>query len=160
MHSYIIGNSGSGKSTLAQRLVQEGPVRHLDLDSFVWSEPAVRREHADALALLRAELDGAPAVVEGMYADLLGDLITPDDSLIWLDLPVDVCVAHCQARPFEGHKWDSAEAQDAFLPQLLDFVRGYPEREGELGRDAHQALFDRFAGAKERIVDGDLTSPG
>ncbi len=95
----------------------------------------------------------ATAVIEGCYADLVQALATEGDHFIWLDLSVDDCIANAKARPWEPHKWPSAEAQDAFLPNLLAFIATYPDSEGPTGRRAHAALFDAFVGTKEKHIE-------
>jgi len=151
MHVFIIGNSGSGKSTLAAHLSKHAGLRHVDLDTVAWDEPGVRRDVDASVEALRATLEG-PAVLEGMYVDIVEAAISPEDRLIWLDLPVESCLENCRARPHEPHKWPSAAAQDAFLPKLLDFVRGYDEREGPLGRSAAEHLFADFGGQTLRLT--------
>jgi len=152
MHTFIIGGSGAGKSSLAQRLAAAEDRQHIDLDPYAWADtPGQRRDTAAAAAAVRAAAAEQPAVIEGCYADLVAALIQPGDRLIWLDLPVERCVAHCRARPFEPHKWPSAAAQDAFLPKLLDFVRAYPTRDDDLGAAAHRTLFEGHTGPRQRL---------
>lgn len=150
-HIFILGNSGSGKSTLAERLCSlEGRV-HVDLDPYAWTETiGIRRDVSDAAAAIRATVSSDPAVIEGCYADLVEALATQDDHLIWLDVSAEVCTSNCKKRPFEPHKWESAEKQDEFLPRLLEFVGTYKTRTDCLGRNAHRETFERFTGTKER----------
>lgn len=151
MNIFIIGNSGAGKSTLAQHLATHHDRIHLELDGFAWTEAVGdRRDTADAVAAIRAKLGGRSAVVEGCYGDLVAALMEPVDLLVWLDLPVAVCVANCEQRPFEPHKWPTAEEQRAFLPKALAFVREYPTRTDDLGKAAHHSLFRAHSGPKSR----------
>jgi adenylate kinase family enzyme len=152
-HTFIVGNSGSGKSTLARRLSKEHGSAHVDLDRFAWTEVVgIRRELRASVEAVRKELGDRSAVIEGCYADLVEALATADDHLIFLDIPLQQCIAHCHARPFEPHKWPSAEAQDSFLPGLIEHVRSYPTRLDSLGWAAHDRLFQAFSGTKERIT--------
>lgn len=155
MNTFVHGCSGSGKSTLARRLAAEGGLVHVDLDAFAWEPeaPTTRRSAQASIDALRAHLDGRAAVIEGMYVDLIGMLITEADTLVFLDLPVSVCLAHCRARPHEPHKFATPEAQDGWLPQLLAFVEGWPTRAGPLGRADHVALFDAHLGPKRRETE-------
>ncbi|MEL6345499.1 MAG: shikimate kinase [Myxococcota bacterium] len=150
MHVFIMGNSGSGKTSLAKRIAAQEGRAHVDLDPFAWTEDRARRDPVDAVAEIWQMADGRPVVIEGCYADLVRAMIRPEDRLIWLDVPVDVCVARCQSRPFEPHKWASPAEQDAFLPDLIAFVRTYPVREDDLGRAAHLKLFMNHTGQKTR----------
>ncbi len=152
MRVAIIGNSGSGKSTLAKQFA--APV--LDLDTVYWQrgKTAVQRNPEEAAeevrAFCRAHGDWA---IEGCYASLIGVALEFTPELILLDPGVDVCIAHCEARPWEPHKYASKEEQDKHLAFLLEWVRGYYTRDGEMSHRSHEALFNAYAGPKRRIVE-------
>lgn len=148
---FVIGNSGSGKSTLARRLASRLQRAHIDLDGFAFLDQiGTRRPVADSLAQLEAIEGFDRAVIEGCYADLVGAAAAPEDHLVWLDLSVSDCTANAEGRPWEPHKWPSREQQDAFLPNLLEFIARYPEDVAPTGRPAHAALYDSFPGTRER----------
>ena len=92
-------------------------------------------------------------VVEGCYADLLRGLSADADLLVFLNPGVEACVRHCRDRPFEPHKYDTAEAQDANLAMLIEWVRGYESRDGPMSLAGHRALFDAFEGEKRELTD-------
>ena len=153
LHIAILGNSGSGKSTLAQQLAHTHSLASLDLDTiaFLPGQEAVPRDPAEAAALVRDFCTRHAAqgwVMEGCYATLIDHALAFSPVLVWLDPGTDVCVAHCQARPWEPHKYPSKEAQDRNLAMLIEWVRGHDTREGELGRAAHAALFAGYAGPR------------
>ena len=154
MRYLVFGNSGAGKSTLARRLAAQYDLAHLDLDTIAWKPVgSTNRRPLDEVRTHLAHFMAQHAnwVIEGCYADLLALLVDRADALRFLDPPVEVCVAHCRQRPFEPHKYASPAEQDANLPMLVEWVRGYPTREGPLGRPAHEALFQAFGGDKERV---------
>lgn len=157
MHRIVImGNSGAGKSTLAGRLARSENLAHLDLDTLAWlpEAPPRRAPHAESFAKIRAFVDASSDwVIDGCYSDLLAEAIRDCTLLLFLDPGIEVCLAHCRARPWEPHKYESAEAQDANLPMLLDWVRGYETRTDEFSRASHVELFDAFAGEKRRFTD-------
>lgn len=151
----IFGNSGAGKSTLATRLAADHGVRHLDLDELAWqpTQPPERVPLEIAGRKIRdftAQFDSW--VVEGCYADLLELLLPEATELVFLDPPVAICQDHARRRPWEPHKYPSKEAQDANLEMLLQWIAAYPERDGPLGRRAHESLFQAFGGKKRRFV--------
>lgn len=154
MRILLFGNSGSGKSTLAQKIAAEHGLKHLDLDSLVW-EPqkvAVLRS-ADAIQQdLQAFLANHERwVVEGCYGEWVS-FATPFCTALWFLNPgVEKCIDHCLKRPWEPHKYESKEAQDAMLPGLLAWVRGYYEREDDWSLAAHRRIFDGFAGEKSEL---------
>jgi len=150
----IFGNSGAGKSTLARQLASRRGLAHFDLDTVAWlpDTPPARTPLGDALTTLRDFLNEHPEwVVEGCYADLLGAALAAADGAVFLDLPVALCQAHARARPWEPHKYDSPEAQDANLAMLLDWIADYPRRRDEFSHRAHEALFEAFRGPKLRL---------
>jgi len=101
MRVLIFGNSGSGKTTLALALAREHGLAHLALDQLAWSAPAVRRPLEESAAQVRCFLGAHDAwVVEGCYGDLL-ELVLPSATEVrFLNPGIDVCVAHCRARPW------------------------------------------------------------
>ena len=159
LHIAILGHSGAGKSTLARwlarRLGNDGdPLPHLDLDTIAWlpGQIAVARPADEAAALVRAWCAAHPrGILEGCYGSLVRVAISAGAHLIWLDPDLEQCLAHCRARPFEPHKYPTAEDQHALLPMLLDWVQSYPTREGELGRADHQRCFDECERPKIRL---------
>jgi adenylate kinase family enzyme len=84
----VVGNTGAGKTHLARRLARRLGVPHVELDALQhlpgWTEASVEQFQAG----LRARLDAAPDgwVVDGNYADEVGDLLQPD-LVVWVDPP-------------------------------------------------------------------------
>lgn len=155
MRWLIIGNSGSGKSTLARRLGDTHQLPVLDLDTvyFKRDAPGVPRPLAEVMQdveAFAASNDGW--VIEGCYGDVAQGMQHHEPNLVFLDVPVEECVAHCRTRPFEAHKFETPQAQAAQLEFLVDWVRAYPERAGPLGRRAHQAVLDAHPGPRFRIT--------
>lgn len=151
----IFGNSGAGKSTLAARLAGESSLAHLDLDILAWLPvtPPRRAPLADSTAAIHAFMDSHDAwIIEGCYADLLDVAATRCTKMIFLNPGIDVCIAHCRARPWEPHKYETKAAQDANLEMLVDWVRAYATRDDEFSLTAHRAIFDGFTGDKSELT--------
>lgn len=87
-------------------------------------------------------------MVEGCYADLAAVALEHGPCLVFLNPGVDACVRHCVARPWEPHKYATKEEQEANLPMLLEWVRGYETRGDECSLAAHRALFEAYGGPK------------
>ncbi len=150
----IVGNSGSGKTTLARALTREHGLAHLDLDTLAWlpTEPPTRRDLADsAQEIRRFTARHDTWVIEGCYADLARLLQADATELIFLNTGVEACERHCRARPWEPHKYANAEAQDANMAMLLDWVRSYPTRDDSCSLTAHRALYEAFDGPKREV---------
>jgi adenylate kinase family enzyme len=154
-HVVILGNSGSGKSTLARSIAAVTGGAHLDLDTVAW-EPrqiAVPRHAADAQRDVRAFCaEHESWVVEGCYGTLVREVLSFRPRLLLLDPSVERCVANCRARSWEPHKYSSKEEQDSRLGSLIDWVREYETRTGELGRADHLACFRAYDGPKLRLT--------
>lgn len=150
----VFGNSGSGKSTLARALRDEG-LAHLDLDILAWlpSSPPERRPLEEAHTQIQHFVrENEEWVIEGCYADLL-ELVKPiATEAIFMNLPVHLCQENARNRPWEPHKYESKEEQDANLEMLLDWIAGYVDRSDALSYGAHSALFDSFQGKKQEMV--------
>lgn len=152
MRAAIIGNSGSGKSTLAKQFA--APT--LDLDTVYWERGkiAVQRDATEAAAEVRAFCQASEnCVVEGCYASLIEAALEFTPELILLDPGVDACIRNCEARPWEPHKYATKKEQDKHLAFLLEWVRGYYTRDGEMSLQIHEALYNAYTGPKRRIVE-------
>lgn len=154
----IFGNSGSGKSTLAKKLASENQLAHLDLDTLAWlaTTPPQRKSLVDsskAINLFTQSHDNW--VIEGCYSDLIELLINHSTSaaneIIYLDLPIDTCIENAGNRPWEPHKYASKQEQDANLSMLIDWIKAYETRTDSFSKNAHQKIFDAFAGKKRSI---------
>lgn len=155
MRIAIIGNSGSGKSTLARELVRAHDLVTLDLDTVAW-EPdkiAVPRDPRQALAQVRDFCaTKARWVVEGCYAGLIRAALPEASLLLFLEPGVQACVANCHSRPWEPHKFKSAQEQDRHFKLLLEWVEAYYQRNDDASLREHQALFNAFAGPKRKLT--------
>lgn len=151
MRTLIFGNSGSGKSTLASKLASEHGIPHLDLDSIVW-EPgkiAVQRNPKDIMASLVEFLSRHDAwVIEGCYGELVEAAAGHCTEMVFLNPGPEACLANNRRRPWEPHKYASADAQNAMLDNLQAWVAGYYQRQDAWSYQAHRRIFDAFEGVK------------
>lgn len=162
MRVAILGNSGSGKSSLAQAIAQATGCRVLDLDTIAWEAGAdavlrpVEDAQADVRRFCRLESDW---VIEGCYANLVAAALMFRPKLVFLNPGVDVCRANCRSRPWEPHKFASAQDQEANLQPLLAWLAEYDTREGDLSLHAHRACFDGYVGDKLELTSRPPLSP-
>jgi adenylate kinase family enzyme len=148
----IFGNSGSGKSTLARNLSVENAAVHLDLDTIAWqaTSPPTRTPLIESVDIINEFIMSTESwVIEGCYSDLLKIVIEQADEIIFLNLPVDSCIDNAKNRPWEPHKYDSPEAQNANLNMLINWISQYPQRADTFSQNAHNELFNSFSGKKE-----------
>ena len=157
----IFGNSGSGKSSLAKALSGLHGAAHLDLDLVAWEaeRPGVRAPFDESVRALLQFIEGADAwVIEGCYSGLLGVAAAHCTEMIFLNPGVAACVANCEARPWEPHKYPSREAQDANLRMLVEWVKEYETRDDEFSLREHRRLFDAHAGRKVEYTSNEEAS--
>ncbi|MBL8811448.1 MAG: hypothetical protein JNM43_14850 [Planctomycetaceae bacterium] len=157
MQVSILGNSGSGKSTLARTLADFCKARVLDLDTVAWEPGKIAVPRDPALACrdidqFIAESKLNAWVVEGCYGNLVQHTLLHLPLLIFLDPGVEQCLSHCRSRPFEPHKYRTAEEQNSMLPALLSWVQDYYTRSGEMSHQDHLQRFELYAGPKVRLA--------
>jgi len=149
MKTVLLGNAGAGKSTLSHKLLATEPAARLALDELAFSGSSERRPLADSIAAAESFIEANESwIVEGCYSDIVEPILKHADKLIFLNPGIDVCVRHCKARPWEPEKFESSEAQDSNLENLLAWVREYETRDDEYGLKQHRELFAAFKGNK------------
>jgi len=151
----IFGNSGSGKSTLAKKLCQTNGLSHLDLDLIAWlpTTPVQRKPIDESKQAIDAFITAHSSwVIEGCYSDLLELALPEATEIIFLNLPVDLCIVNAKQRPWEPQKYESKAAQDENLAMLIDWIAQYPIRKDVFSQASHEALFASFQGKKTQFT--------
>ena len=151
----IFGNSGSGKSTLAKELCSPGALAHLDLDTLAWkpvSPPERASLEASAKKIDEFLDSNQDWVIEGCYTDLLEMVVSKSTEVIFMNLPVEICKANARSRPWEPHKYESKEAQDANLEMLINWIAQYTVRNDSFSLASHEELYTKYAGKKKMYV--------
>ena len=97
-------------------------------------------------------------VIEGCYADLLKIAIPQSSKIIYLNLPVEVCISNAERRPWEPHKYESKAAQDVNLAMLTAWIAQYTIRDDTFSKSAHEALFDSYKGEKTMYTSNERYS--
>ncbi len=154
----IFGNSASGKSTLARTLANRDGLAHLDLDTIAWQAvtPPERMPIEESLKLIQQFIQAERQwVVEGCYGDLLELLLPYASELVFLNLPVALCVENAKNRPWEPHKYESQAAQDANLAMLIAWITQYETRDDAFSKAYHERLFTNFSGTKTMLTSNE-----
>jgi len=154
----IFGNSGSGKTTLAKEYTKKYAVAHLDLDILAWQDtnPPARAPLSESSSKINHFISNNENwVIEGCYADLLSFAVEHASNLIFLNPSIETCIANCNNRPWEPHKYKTEALQKHNLTILLEWIKQYPIREDEFSLQSHQAIFDSFTGSKVEYVSND-----
>jgi adenylate kinase family enzyme len=157
----IFGNSGSGKSTFAKKLRQSDGLAHLDLDTLAWQDtvPPERKPLIESKQELLTFIQSNESwVIDGGYVDLLEMAASSANEIIFLNLPVDDCIANAKNRPWEPHKYDSKQEQDANLEMLIGWIADYYERQDTFSMQKHREFYESFSGEKMMLTHHAKTS--
>ncbi len=120
----VIGCSGAGKSTFSRALQEKTglPLYHLDL---IWHKPdktTVSREEFDAALAEIVERDAW--ILDGNYGRTLEVRMRACDTVIFLDLPLEVCLKSIKERigqPRPDLPWQETELDPEFRAWVEDF---------------------------------------
>jgi adenylate kinase family enzyme len=154
----IFGNSGSGKSTLAKQISSSESLPHLDLDTLAWqaSAPPKRRPLNESMSEISYFVAQNKCwVIEGCYSDLLEAALRYSNELIFMNLPVEMCIENARKRPWESHKYKSKAAQDSNLDMLIGWISEYTKRVDTFSQAAHSSLYEQYAGNKRMVTSNE-----
>jgi adenylate kinase family enzyme len=91
----IAGTSGSGKTTVGRTLATQLDLQFVELDALNHGPNWAEATDEEFRGRVEAAIDRAPGgwVIDGNYGRKLGDLVLRHaDTLVWLDLPLYVCL--------------------------------------------------------------------
>lgn len=95
----IQGISGSGKTTLGRVLEQRMGIPHLETDALVHGPGWIETSDAELRALVEPLVLSEWWVIDGDYRRKLGTFVLEHaDTVVWLDLPLRVCLARLWTR--------------------------------------------------------------
>lgn len=154
----IFGNSGSGKSTLAKKLCVSANLSHLDLDTLAWKStlPPERKPLMESeLEISRFINTNEEWVIEGCYSDLLEMALPSSSEIVFMNLPIKLCIENAGKRPWEPHKYESKEAQDNNLEMLIGWISQYSERNDTFSEVAHKDLYEKYSGKKRAVTSNE-----
>lgn len=120
----IIGCPGAGKSTFARALAEKTglPLIHLDL---IWHKPDRTHISRDEFDLRLAEILAEDRwIIDGHYSRTLAPRFEACDTLFWLDLPLEECLAGVRARigqPRPDMPWQETKED----PEFTECVRAF-----------------------------------
>jgi hypothetical protein len=91
-------------------------------------------------------------VIEGCYVDLLEIAAPFSSEIVFMNLPVALCVENARKRPWEPHKYESKQAQDQNLNMLVNWISQYEDRTDTLSKVAHTRFYNDYSGRKTMIT--------
>jgi adenylate kinase family enzyme len=94
----VVGTSGSGKTTMARALAERLGVPHIELDALHWGPDWSPVDTDTFRARVRAAASADRWVCDGNYSAVRPIILERADTVVWLDLPLRVCLARVAAR--------------------------------------------------------------
>ena len=125
----IIGSGGAGKTTLGLAMSEclDIPVFHLD--RMYWQPGWVLSDHEDVRPHLEDVMARDTWIIDGNYGSSIEERIRRADTVIFLDMPVWVCVFGAVRRYFQyrgTHRPDMTEGNNERLTlDFLGWIFGY-----------------------------------
>ncbi|MBQ3256634.1 MAG: adenylate kinase [Oscillospiraceae bacterium] len=121
----VIGCPGSGKSTLAKALHEKTGLPLFHLDMLYWNEDKTTVSDEVFMERLSRVLAETCWIIDGNYASTLDLRMQFCDTALFLDYPVELCLAGIASRIGQARTdmpWVETEAD----PEFLEFVKSYP----------------------------------
>ena len=149
----VIGNPGSGKSTLASQLHKILIIPLFHLDQYFW-QPGWQRPDRDAFIKIHHQLcDGNEWIIEGMAARLFDYRAQQADVIIFLDIPLHVCLYRIFKRALFNFGKVCASSAKGCPEQLpsLEFLR-YVWNFNKQQKPEINALLKKYHGQKKIFV--------
>ena len=138
----VIGCPGSGKSTLSRELHSKTGISLYHLDMMYWNADKTTVEKSVFLGRLAAVLKKDEWIIDGNYSSTMDLRIAACDTVIFLDYPLDLCLAGIRERrgkPRSDMPWIETE-EDA---EFIEFIKSYNEKQKPKVLDLLQKYSDK-----------------
>ena len=149
----VIGCPGSGKSTFSKALHKATGIPLVHLDMLYWNTDKTTVEKAVFLERLSNALQEDRWIIDGNYASTMELRLQACDTVIFLDYPVEVCLAGIrerQGKPRSDMPWADREEDSEFLafvqdynaqnrPRVLELLRNHSDKTVFIFTDRSQA---------------------
>lgn len=122
----IIGCPGSGKSTFARAIAAKTGLPLYYLDMMYWNPDRTTKPKDEFRAALRETVALPEWIIDGNYGSTLEIRMEACDTVIFLDYPVEVCIAGVEERrgkPRPDMPWVETEPDLEFI----EFIKKYNE---------------------------------
>lgn len=122
----IIGCPGSGKSTFARAIAAKTGLPLYYLDMMYWNPDRTTKPKDEFRAALRETVELTEWIIDGNYGSTLEIRMDACDTVIFLDYPVEVCIAGVEERrgkPRPDMPWVETEPDLEFI----EFIQKYNE---------------------------------
>lgn len=150
----ILGNSGSGKTWLANKLYGRTgfPVTHLD--NLFWEPGGFDRKRSpeSVEALIQKSLTSDSWIVEGVFGELVQPFIPDATTLIWLDIPWEICQERLKNRATKNRIHHDRIQSEKNLRNLMEWASEYYSRNDLRSHRGHECMFNSFIKKKSHFI--------
>ena len=152
MKTVIIGNAGSGKTWLAKRIATLS-IDVIHLDNFFWMPDGFNKKRSEEKinSLVKQSKESPEWIVEGVFGELAELYLDIATTLIWLDIPWELCRLRLNKRALENNKKHARTQSKEGLKKLIKWASEYYDRIDFRSYIGHQKLFNNFNGIKIHI---------
>ena len=142
----VIGCPGSGKSTFSKALHNVTGIPLIHLDNLFWNADQTTVEQSVFREKLAAVLQEDAWIIDGNYGSTLEMRMQACDTVIFLDIPPDVCLEGvCERKGTARSDLPWVETEED--PEFTAYIRGFPTQ----GRPQILRLLERYAD-KEHLI--------
>lgn len=141
----VIGCPGSGKSTFSRKLhnITGLPLYHLDM--LYWNVDRTTVPREIFRERLQETIEKEEWIIDGNYGSTMELRMEACDTIIFLDYPMDVCLAGIkERRGKERTDMPWVEAEDEEDEEFIEFVKNY----NTVSRPVVLELLKKYAGKK------------
>lgn len=121
----------------------------INLDSLFWEPGGYTKKRPQEL--VRSDIEKMTAsehwIVEGVFGELVVDILPKADVFLWLDLDWEVCEMSLISRE-EERRQKSERDDDESFQALMTYASNYWKREDLRSWKGHERLFHEFQGEK------------
>ncbi len=144
----VIGCGGSGKSVFSRSFAALSGLPLYHLDNIWWCEDGTNVSREDFDARLGEILDRDEWIIDGNYRRTMERRMAECDTVIFFDLPTDVCIEGIRARKGKlrpDMPWKNAPEDDD--AEFMELVRNY----NKTNRPRVMELLEKYKG-KDIII--------
>lgn len=145
----VIGSPGSGKSTLTTQIARRTGLPLIHLDRHHWRSGWVEAGRAEWERQVGDLIAGDRWVIDGNYGGSLQQRLARADTVIWLDLPVWICLTRVMRRAVQYRGRTRPDMAEGCLERLnwefFSYTASFPWK-------ARRKLVERLRGYSGRII--------
>ena len=149
----VIGCPGSGKSTFSKKLAKITGIPLYHLDMMYWNPDKTTVEKAVFLDRLSNAMGADSWIIDGNYGSTLELRMRACDTVIFLDLPLTVCLDGVRERRGKARSdmsWIETEEDHEFIefiknfaaksrPAILELLSKHPDKTAYIFKDRQEA---------------------